>query len=204
MEFWNEIAIDRSFKILQELRKKIDFVLIGGWAVYFFTRAIKSKDIDIIVDFENLSRLKSELEIKKTEFLKKYEGEIEGVSIDIYVPYYSEFAIPVEEIIKNIVIVENFKIPKPAILLILKQQAEMQRKDSVKGQKDRVDIICLAKSGKVNWKHYRELVKRFGLDEYARRLEKIVRSARIEFKYLGVTDLREIKKIKEKILKEIA
>lgn len=204
MEFWNDIAIDRSYQILQELSKKVDFILIGGWAVYFFTKAIKSKDIDIIVDFENLSKIKSELGIKKNVFLKKYESEVEGVSIDIYVPYYYEFAVPAEVIMKKTMVVENFKIPKPSSLLILKQQAEIQRNDSIKGQKDRVDIISLAKSGKVNWKHYKELVEMYGLEEYARRLGKIVRSARIEFEYLGITDLREIKKIKGKILKEIA
>jgi len=204
VEFWNDIAIDRSYQILQELSKKVDFILIGGWAVYFFTKAIKSKDIDIIVDFENLSKIKSELGIKKNVFLKKYESEVEGVSIDIYVPYYSEFAVPAEVIMKKTMVVENFKIPKPSSLLILKQQAEIQRNDSIKGQKDRVDIISLAKSGKVNWKHYKELVEMYGLEEYARRLGKIVRSARIEFEYLGITDLREIKKIKGKILKEIA
>ncbi|MGC8912197.1 MAG: hypothetical protein ACP5IT_11355 [Thermoproteota archaeon] len=203
MEFWNEIAIDRSFKILQELRKDIDFVLIGGWAVYFLTKAIKSKDIDIIVDFKELTSLKMRVGIKKNDFLKKYEGKIEEVSIDIYVPYYSVFAIPPEEILKNTVRVENFKIPKPEILLILKQQAELQRKNSVKGQKDRVDIICLAKSGKIDWKYYKQLVKKFGIEEYEKRLEEIVRSARIEFEYLGMKNLREVKKIKNKILKEI-
>jgi len=203
MEFWNDIAIDRSFRILQELRKKIDFVLINDWAVYFLTKAVKSKDIDIIVDLENLSKLKLELEIKKTEFLKKYEAEIEGISIDIYVPYYSEFAIPIEEIIKNVVVVENFKIPKPEILLILKQQAEMQRKDSVKGQKDKVDIICLAKSGKVDWGKYKEYVKKFGLNEYVKRLQEIIKFSNAEFRYLGVTSLREVKKVKKKILEEI-
>lgn len=50
MEFWNDIAIDKSFKILQELRKEFDFVLIGGWGVYFLTKAVKSKDIDMMVD----------------------------------------------------------------------------------------------------------------------------------------------------------
>jgi hypothetical protein len=160
VEFWNEIIIDKSFKILQELKKKIDFVLIGGWAVYFLTKSIKSKDIDIIVDFENLSKIKSEMDLKKTDFLKKYEGEVEGVSIDIYVPYYSKFAIPVEEILKNTIRVESFKIPRPEILLILKQQAELERKNSVKGQKDRVDIICLAKIGEFDWKYYKRLVKK--------------------------------------------
>jgi hypothetical protein len=203
VEFWNEIIIDKSFRILQELRRKIDFILIGGWAIYFLTKAIKSKDIDIIVDFENLSKLKMEIELKKTEFLKKYESEIEGVSIDIYVPYYSQFAIPVEEIIKNTFEVEGFKIPKPEILLVLKQQAETERKDSIRGQKDRTDIICLAKSGKINWKYYKELIEKFKLEKYLKELKRIVRTAKIEFEYLGITNLREIKKIKERILKEI-
>jgi hypothetical protein len=203
VEFWNEIIIDKSFKVLQELRKKIDFVLIGGWAVYFLTKTIKSKDIDIIVDFENLSKIKSEIDLKKTEFLKKYEGEVEGVSIDIYVPYYSEFAIPVEEILKNTIKVETFKIPRPEILLILKQQAELERKNTVKGQKDRVDIICLAKSGKLDWKYYKRLVKKFGLKEYEDELKKIIRSAKTEFEYIGIANLREIKKIKERVLNEL-
>lgn len=203
MEFWSDVMIDRSFKVLQELRKRLDFVLIGGWAVYFFTGATKSKDIDMIVDFENLSKVKSDLDIKKNVLLRKYESEMEGVSIDIYVPYYSDFAIPVEEIVKNIVVVENFRIPKPEILLILKQQAEMQRKDSVKGQKDRVDIVSLAISGKVNWRRYVQLLRKFNLEDYAKTLKRIVRSARIEFEYLGITNPREIKKTREKTLREM-
>jgi len=203
MEFWNEIAIDKSFKILQELRRKFDFVLIGGWAVYFLTKAIKSKDVDVIVDLEELTKLRTSIGMQKNDFLKKYEAKVEGVSIDIYVPYYSEFAIPPEEILKNTVRIENFRIPKPEILLILKQQAELQRRNSVKGQKDRVDILCLAKSGKVNWKNYKRFLKRFKLEEYENELKEIISSARIEFEYLGIRNLREVKKIKEGILKEM-
>lgn len=203
MEFWNEIAIDRSFKILQELRKDLDFVLIGGWAVYFLTKAVKSKDIDIIVGFEDLTKLKMRIGIQKNDFLKKYECKIEGTSIDIYVPYYSEFAVPPEEVLRNTIRIENFKIPKPEILLILKQQAELQRRNSVKGQKDRVDILCLAKSGKINWKNYMKFIEKFRLEEYEERLKEIIMSAKIEFEYLGIRNLREVKKIKERILKEI-
>ncbi|MEM3660540.1 MAG: hypothetical protein QXU11_09035 [Thermoproteota archaeon] len=204
MEFWSEIAIDRSFRILQELRKEIDFVLIGGWAVYFLTKALKSKDIDIIVDFKDLTKLKTSIGIQKNESLRKYEAEVEGVSVDIYVPYYSEFTVPPEEILRNTIRIENFRIPKPEILLILKQQAELQRRNSVKGQKDRVDIICLAKGGKVNWKNYKQLVKKFRVEEYERRLLEIIKSARIEFEYLGIKNLREVRKIKDEILREIS
>jgi hypothetical protein len=203
MEFWNDIAVDKSYKILQELGKEFDFVLIGGWGIYFLTGALKSKDIDIIIDFKELTKLKIRLGIKKNDFLKKYESKVDGVSIDIYVPYYSEFAIPPEEVLRNTIKIENFRIPRPEILLILKQQAELQRRNSVKGQKDRVDILCLAKSDKINWKYYRTLVRKFGLEEYERRLGEIIKSAKIEFEYLGIKNLREIKKIRERILKEM-
>jgi len=164
---------------------------------------LKSKDIDIIIDFKELTKLKIRLGIKKNDFLKKYESKVDGVSIDIYVPYYSEFAIPPEEVIRNTIKIENFRIPRPEILLILKQQAELQRRNSVKGQKDRVDIICLVKSDKINWKYYRMLIRKFGLEEYERRLGEIIKSAKIEFEYLGIKNLREIKKIRERILKEM-
>jgi hypothetical protein len=157
----------------------------------------------VIVDYNELSRLRTSIGIQKNDFLKKYEAKVEGVSIDIYVPYYSEFAISPEEILKNTVRIENFRIPKPEILLILKQQAELQRRNSVKGQKDRVDILCLAKSGKVNWKNYKRFLKRFKLEEYENELREIISSARIEFEYLGIRNLREVRKIKEGILKEM-
>lgn len=73
----------------------------------------------------------------------------------------------------------------------MKQQAELQRKNSVKGQKDRVDIICLAKSGKIDWKRYRQLVKKFKVEEYEKRLKETVRSARVEFEYLGIRNLSQ-------------
>ena len=161
------------------MRKKIDFISIGGWAVYFLTKAVKSKDIDIIVDLKNSSKIKEGFELKKTDFLKKYEIEIEGISIDIYVPFYSKFAIPVEDVMKNTIVIENFKIPRAEVLLLLKQQAELERKDSIKGQKDRVDIICLLKSDLIDWNFYKKMIERYGLKDYPKRLESIIRQRRI-------------------------
>ena len=50
-EFYHELITEKSFKILQDLRKKIKFILIGGWAVFLYARTLKSKDIDIIIDY---------------------------------------------------------------------------------------------------------------------------------------------------------
>ncbi len=200
MDFWNDVATDRSWEVLRELKRKFDFILIGGWACYMLTKIIKSKDIDIIVDFETLGRMKAELMLKKNPLLRKYEAIVKDISIDIYVPFYSEFVVPVEFIQKNLIEISGFRIPKPEILLLLKQQAELERKDSVKGQKDRVDILNLLINCELDIEEYKKLVRSFSLEKYRKRLGEIVQTARREFEYLGITNPREIRLKKRKIL----
>lgn len=199
MELWNEVITDRSWQLLKQLRKSIDFVLIGGWAIYLLTKSIKSKDIDIIIDFNTLSKLK-EFGIRKNDKLRKYEIEADGTDVDIYVPYYSKFVLPAEEIIKETIDVEGFKLPKPEILLILKQQAELSRKHTVKGQKDRVDILSLLISKKLDFKFYEDILEKFKIKDYSKHLKTVIKTANKEFLYLGIKNPREIKKIKSNIL----
>jgi len=71
MEFWNDEIIEKSWEKLIELKSEIEFVLIGGWAVYLYTKLHKSKDIDIIVDYDALRRLQADYVMGKNERLKK-------------------------------------------------------------------------------------------------------------------------------------
>jgi hypothetical protein len=203
MEFWNDMATEKSWGVLINLKKETEFILIGGWACYLLTKAIKSRDIDIILDFEALEKLRNRCRIKKTTFLRKYEAVIDGVSIDIYVPFYSRFSVPPEDIGKNTTNREGFDIPRPEILLILKQQAELSRRDSVKGQKDRTDIINLILEGGVEIKAYLDFLERYNIPDYRKRLAKIIASAKREFEYLNITNPREIKLIKKRILDQL-
>lgn len=203
MEFWSEWVIDKSFSLLKELRRKIDFILIGGWAVYFLTGALKSKDIDLIVDFENLARLRDLMSLSKTDFLRKYQARVEGVDVDIYVIHYSKFIIPTEEIIENTMRAKGFVLPAPEVLLILKQEAEKSRRDSVKGQKDRTDILALLASGKVDMGKYEKLLKRYGITSFKKRLLEIIRNSRKEYEYLGARNPKEVKKLKGKLLEMV-
>lgn len=41
MRFWNDAIIEKSWDVLQTLKKRYDFILIGGWAVYLYTNAMK-------------------------------------------------------------------------------------------------------------------------------------------------------------------
>ena len=60
MEYWNTLLTEKSWVLLQEIRKKYQFVLIGGWAIYLWARRQKSKDIDIVVSIDELQKLKQE------------------------------------------------------------------------------------------------------------------------------------------------
>ena len=129
MDYWHNILTEKSWNVLQKIKQDFEFTLIGGWAVYLWTKGHKSKDVDIIVDFETLSQLKKKYDLRKNEKLKKYEIRIEEIDIDIYVPHYSGL-MPLEEV--DTEKVEGFTVAKPEYLLILKQGAELERKESEK------------------------------------------------------------------------
>ena len=199
MEFWHDVLIEKSWAVLLELRKRYEFILLGGWAVYLYTKALKSKDIDIIVDYNTLGLMGRELPLKKNERLRKYELLISDVEVEVYVPYFSNLGIPVEDVAANIRVLEGFKVPTPEVLLILKQAAEVERAGSVKGLKDRIDILALLIYSEIDFNTYLSLVKKYSLSSYRERLKNLVETADREFKELGITNPRQIRLLRKKI-----
>ncbi len=202
MQYWNEVITERSWNKLQELKRmKLKFILIGGWACYLWTKAQKSKDIDIIVDLEELYKFKGMFSLRKNPRLKRYEAVVDGVDIDIYVPHYSKLALPVKFIIKESTMFEGFDVCKPEALLILKQQAEFARKNSEKGLKDRIDIMGLLIKTDFDFAKYLNIVKEFHLEHFRKRLIEIVSSFR-EYSYLNMS-WQKLRKERQKILSNI-
>jgi len=203
MEFWSSLLTEKSWNLLKELSKKdFNFIVIGGWAAYLWTKQHKSKDVDIIIpNFKDLEYLKKNYDLRKNDSLKKYEIKFEEIDVDIYVPYYSKLALPIEEIKSRITKIENMQVVSPEVLLILKQGAELERKDSVKGSKDRVDITTLLFFSEIDFKKYRILLRRYNLDHYLNRLLDIVN----DFKDINYLDLnpREFKLKKIALLKNL-
>jgi len=156
-EYWHSAVTDRSYAFLQGLRTRYEFVLIGGWAVYLYTHALKSKDIDLVCDHETLSRLKDEFSVEKNDRLKKYEIKADGFDIDIYVPHWSDLGLAAEEVSRDAVSIEGFMVPTRETLVALKLVAHRERKASLKGMKDRIDIISLL-SGHVDYAVLRALM----------------------------------------------
>ena len=141
MEYWNDLITQKSWEVLQKLNN-VKFTLIGGLAAYLWTKSHKSRDIDIIVDFDELEKIKHNFTLHKNDSLRKYEIKIDEIDIDIYVSYFSTLVIPAENIIKYTSKLEGFNVVIPEALLVLKQGAEIDRRHSIKGEKDMIDIFA--------------------------------------------------------------
>jgi phosphoenolpyruvate synthase/pyruvate phosphate dikinase len=202
-EFWNESLTKKSWKTLIELSKEpFSFVLIGGWATYLWTKQHKSKDIDIVLkDLKDLDYLKKKYELKKNENLKKYEIVFDDIDLDIYVPYFSKLSMPPEDLNKYSTKIENITVAKAEALLILKQGAELGRKNSVKGEKDRIDILSLLCFSDTDFKVYFSLLKQYKIEHYFQRLVEIIKNFK-DLKYLGLNP-REMKLKKKDILEKL-
>ncbi|MBI2576904.1 hypothetical protein HYV84_06830 [Candidatus Woesearchaeota archaeon] len=190
-EYWNSLLTEKSWGILQGIAKipkeKFSFIVIGGWAAYLWTKLHKSKDVDVaLAAIGDLRYLKEHYALKKNDRLKNYEISFEEIDLDIYVPYFSRLPIPVEDLKGLSTKVEGFSVVKPEALLVLKQGAELDRKGSVKGIKDQVDIMTILCRCQVDFRDYHSLLKKYKLEHFYPRLVSIIKNFK-EFEYLGLT-----------------
>ena len=202
MKYYQDLITAKSFKILQDMKRQYKFILIGGWAVFLYTQALKSKDVDIIVDYEELEKLRADFTLIKNNRLRKYEVVIKEIDIDIYVPFYSHLGIPVEDIKKYSQNIEGFMAPKKEILLILKQTAYFERQASPKGEKDKIDIISLLAINKIDFVFYKKILEKHNLKGYKKGLQDLLQLI-TEIPELGLNQY-QYSKLKKKILRLIA
>jgi len=202
MEFYHDLITQKSFNFLKQLKKNYDFVLIGGWAVFLYSHALKSKDIDVIIDYETLGKLKESYEVTKNDRLKKYEVKTGQFDIDIYLPHYSDLGIEVEKIVQSAVIRKGFTIPQLEALFLLKLRAWQSRSGSAKGKKDELDVLSLAILPEFNWKELKILVKDHSLDVEYQAFTTLLKNTR-NIKELGVHE-QQMSKLRKNILKKLS
>ena len=202
-DFWNSLLTEKSWNILIRISKEpFKFIIIGGWATYLWTKQHKSKDIDIALkDIKEIDYLENNYNLKKNDNLKKYEIVFDNIDLDIYVPYFSKLSIPIEDLNEFSTKIEGFTVLKPEALAILKQGAELDRRSSVKGTKDAIDIISLLFFTDFDFKSYYDLLKKYNLRNYAKELKNIV----TEFKDYNIINFtpRQLKSKKKEILNKI-
>lgn len=143
MNYYHNLTTQRSWRELQKLRKELDFVLIGGWATYLHSQSLKSKDIDIIIDFNTLGLIRKKYPVSKNDRLHKYEIHLDGIDVDIYLPHYSSLGIPVENLLLHTINIQGFKVLQLSNLIALKLYTLSQRGRSPKGRKDFIDLLSL-------------------------------------------------------------
>lgn len=202
MEFWSELLTKASWEKLLELarNRELNFITIGGWAAYLWTGMHKSKDIDILVDHDTLLRLRSTYAVEKNNRLKKYEIKLDKFDIYIYLPGYSRLALPVEEIINATASVKGIKVPKPEVLLILKQGAEIERRGTVKGKKDAIDVLTLLIHADIDMRKYRTLLDKHNMEGYIDQLITVIqRFSDEDIPHLNI-DFTTYKKWKKEML----
>lgn len=171
--FYNDLVTQKSWQTLRVLKRQLNFVLIGGWAVWLYTKALKSKDIDIIINYDQIEILRQNYSLTKNDRLTKFEARNEEVQIDVYLPFFSKLGLPVEEIIKDTQKVETFALPSPEMLLAMKLYTFTQRGFSAKGQKDQLDILSLITKVPVNYQKLQKISPITGLVEIIQQTTKI-------------------------------
>jgi heme exporter protein D len=187
-------VVERSWRVLGELKGFADFVLIGGWAVYLWTRKLKSRDIDVYIDQENFYKLQSDLtlrgySLKRNVRLMKFEALISDVEVDIYTPFMSKLVIPCSDVFdrKLYSMIEGFKVAVPEVLLLLKAQAAKDRWHAEKGLKDRVDIISLLKFADVKRDVLDQVLREYDTQHKLRdAVMRAISESRIEYRFLGL------------------
>ncbi len=201
MQYYHKLITEKSFTFLQNLKRDYKFILIGGWAVYLYTRALKSKDIDIIVDYDELARLKENFDVFKNDRLKRYEVKTGEFDVDIYLPHYSELGIEVEAIQEKSVSRGGFSVPELEILFFLKLYAWKERRNSIKGRKDELDIFSLAILPEFDWERYAGYIAKYQLEETNRLFLDLIKKTS-SIKELDINE-QKMSKIRKDILSKI-
>lgn len=203
MEFWNSDITNESWKELLVLSTKYNFILIGGWAIYLYIKLQKSRDIDMVVDYDQIKLLSVDFEMRKNPSLYRYEIKFQKFDIDVYTPFYSKLTVPPEDLINNYTLIENIRVPRVEELLILKLGAFDDRMNSIKGQKDRLDITGLAFYSNIDYSRLKTLLNKYEKPSYIDLYVNAI--AHIEKRLLPFLNLNEstYAKMKKKTLEKI-
>ena len=210
MELWNDIITEKSQNLLFDLKKITDFILIGGWAVWLYSKTSKSKDIDIYINFNDFFKLQNLLmskgiSIDLNKKLNKYEAKLEEIDIDIYTPHHCNLVVPCKDVFKQkwFKNVDNFKVIIPEVLLILKIKAEEDRHETIKGFKDRIDILSILHKTKINKEMLKSLAEQYKIN--LERLIEIITKSSKEYSYFfsEADNLKALKKLKIELIKNV-
>jgi len=161
MQFWNEEQTKKSRELLNMLASSVDFVLIGGWAVYMYIRQQMSLDVDLAITYNSLEYFRK-YGINDYKGMKVKCSIVNGVYVDLFIEDFSDKDLPVHvsTILKEYNIIEGIKVVDKELLLLLKLWGYF-RADEQKIRKDMLDVLGLMLYGDIDLKKFKAYI-----DEY--------------------------------------
>jgi hypothetical protein len=162
-QFWNDESTKNSLAVLRKLTGKIDFVLIGGWAVNFYTKLQRSLDVDMAIDYKTLDFFR-EFGIEQYGELNIKYSIIDSIYVDLFIDGFSdnELPFPVKDIMENYEVIDNIRVVERELLLLLKLCGYF-RQDKLKHQKDIVDVVGLLLLKDMDFAKLGRHIRRFGI-----------------------------------------
>lgn len=164
-QFWNEENTTGSLAVLRSLVGKIDFVLIGGWAVNYYTGLQRSLDVDIAIDYGALEFFK-EFGISQYEGMSIKYSVINSIYVDLFLRGFADkdLPVPIETIFEKYVLLDNIKVVEKELLLILKAWGYF-RADTQKHRKDIIDVLSLLLFTEIDFSKVKEYIKAYKIDK---------------------------------------
>lgn len=160
-QYWNRESTNASLRLLRSMPKELDFVLIGGWAVYMYIGAQKSQDIDIVIGYDHINYFR-QFGINEYRGGKVRYSNVNGVIVDLFIEDYIDTDMPFPSAIigDNYVKIENIKVVDKNLLLLLKLWGYFSA-DEIKHRKDIIDVVSLLFYGGIDLRNVKEYADRF-------------------------------------------
>lgn len=151
VSYYEPEQIDRSRSVLGTVRESVpNAVLIGGWGTWVRMHGQMSHDIDVIVEHQDLDvvgNLADEMSSSAHLGSTKYRATVQGIHLDLYVPYQSRLGqtleLRVEDLMERTETVAGHRVLDVDAHTATKFAALLDRPDSNPGEKDRYEIIGL-------------------------------------------------------------
>jgi len=158
MQFWNEEQTKKSRELLNMLASSVDFVLIGGWAVYMYIRQQMSLGVDLAITYNSLEYFRK-YGINDYKDMKVKYSIVNGVYVDLFIEDFSDkdLPVPVSTILKEYNIIEGIKVVDKELLLLLKLWGYF-RADEQKIRKDMLDVLGLMLYGDIDLKKFKAYI----------------------------------------------
>ncbi|MEM4071788.1 MAG: hypothetical protein QXL63_00385, partial [Candidatus Micrarchaeaceae archaeon] len=153
----------RSRELLNAIAGAVDFVLIGGWAVFMYTRQQMSLDLDIAIGYESLEYFRK-YGIKDYKNISIKYSVIDGTYVDLFIEDFSdrELPFPVRVILNNYTTIEGIKVVNKELLLLLKLWGYL-RADQQKIRKDILDVLALLLYGDIDLEKFKNYIEEYGI-----------------------------------------